>query len=217
MPAALTAAIIASSAAGSKQRTELSSIRSRSAGPGRGLSGPVAASPSRTMWLTIDIPSWRQQELGQRPRRHAGGRLAGRGALEHVAGVVEAVLEHPGQVGVARSGLGEHLGRRAGVGRHLLGPLGPLAVGDLDGHGRPERAAVADAADQRDLVRLEAHARAAPVAEPAPGQLFADVGRLDRQAGGQSLDHDDEGLAMGFTRGQEAQHGSTLPDGLQRS
>ena len=79
--------------------------------------------------------------------------------------------------------------------------------------GEPERAPVADATDQGDLVGLEAHAGAAPVAEPAPGQFLADVGRLDREAGGQPLDHDDEGLAMGFARGQEAQHESTLPDG----
>ena len=45
--------------------------------------------------------------------------------------------------------------------RHLLVPLvaaDPLGVADLDGHRRAERAAVADAADQRELVLLEAHA-----------------------------------------------------------
>ena len=62
--------------------------------------------PARTMWLTIDDPEVAQQQLGQRAGRHPGRGLAGRGPLEHVAGVVEAVLLHPGQVGVARAGAG---------------------------------------------------------------------------------------------------------------
>jgi hypothetical protein len=153
-----------------------------------------------------------EQQLGQGAGGDAGGGLPGRGALEHVAGVLEAVLEHPGQVGVPGPRLGEHLARGAGLGRHLLGPLRPLGVGDLDRHGRAERAAVADAAEQRDLVGLEAHARAAPVAEAAPCQLVGDVGCLDGQAGGQALDDDDEGFPVGFAGGQEAQHVATLPD-----
>ena len=95
--------------------------------------------------------------------------------------------------------------------------LGHSRVGDLDGDRRAEGAAVADAADQGDLVGLEAHAGAAPVAEPAPGQLLGDVGGLDGQAGRQSLDHDDQGPAVRFSGGQEAQHRSTLPDGLRSS
>ena len=67
MAAALTAAIIASSAAGSKQRTALSSTLSRSPGPGRGLSGPVAASPSATMWLTMETPRWVSSSLASVP------------------------------------------------------------------------------------------------------------------------------------------------------
>ena len=75
---------------------------------------------------------------------------------------------------------------------------------------------MADAADQRDLVGLEAHARATPVAEPAPGQFVGDVGGLDGQPGGQALDDDDEGSAVGLSGGQEAQHTATLPDDQRR-
>ncbi len=63
-----------------------------------------------------------------------------------------------------------------------------------------------------DLVGLEAHARAAAVAEASTGQLGGDVGGLDGQTGGQTLDDDDEGFAVGFAGGQEAQHVATLPD-----
>ena len=58
---------MASSAAGSKQRTSLPSTRSRSLGPGRGLSGPVAASPNATMWLTIDTPRCVSSSLARVP------------------------------------------------------------------------------------------------------------------------------------------------------
>ena len=110
--------------------------------------------------------------------------LARRGPLEHVAGVVEAVLLHAGQVGVAGAGLGQRrLVVAPGAGDisscHLSG--GPLGVADLDGHRRAERAAVADAAEQRDLVLLEAHPRPAAVAEAAAGQLALHVLDRDRQ------------------------------------
>ncbi len=72
---------------------------------------------------------------------------------------------------------------------------------------------MADAADERDLVGLEAHARAAPVAEPAPGQFVGDVGRLDRQTGRQTFDDDDERTAVRLAGGQVAQHDATLPEG----
>ena len=75
---------------------------------------------------------------------------------------------------------------------------------------------MADAADQGDLVGLEAHARAAAVAEAAPGQLVGDVGGLDRQPGRQALDDHDQGAAVGLSGGQKAQHTATLPDGQRR-
>ena len=47
-------------------------------------------------------------------------------------------------------------------------------------------------------------------AEAAAGQLGGDVVDGDRQAGGQPLDDDDEGRAVGFAGGQVAQHGANL-------
>ena len=64
---------------------------------------------------------------------------------------------------------------------------------------------MADAAEERDLVLLEAHAGPTAVAEPAPRQLVLDV-LHDGQPGGQALDDHDEGLAVGLAGGQVAEH-----------
>ena len=155
----------------------------------------------------------RQQRLGHRAGRHPGRGLAGRGPLEHVAGVDEVVLLHAGQVGVAGAGRGQRRGGGPGSGRHLLGPLaaGPLAVGDLDGHRRAEGAAVADAAQEGHLVLLEAHAGARG-RSPGAGGPARPLDVLDghRQPGGQALEDHHEGLAVGLAGGQEAQHRPNL-------
>ena len=75
-----------------------------------------------------------EEGLGQRTRRHACGGLASRRALEHVTGVVEAVLLHADEVGVAGPRGREDLGGRPGCGGHLLAPALPLGVLDLDRH-----------------------------------------------------------------------------------
>jgi hypothetical protein len=117
---------------------------------------------------------------------------------------------------VAGAGLGQRRLGLAGLDRHLLvplvGPL-PLGVGDLDRDRRAQRAAVADAAHDGDVVLLEAHPGAAAVAQPPAGQLLLDVGHGHRQAGGQPLDDHHQPAAMGLTRGQEPKHGMTIPFG----
>ena len=87
---------------GSKQRTGEASTASRSAGVGRTPIG-AATPPMATTWDTTSTPMRAQEQLGERPGRHPGRGLAGRGPLERVAGVVVAVLLHGGQVGVARA------------------------------------------------------------------------------------------------------------------
>ena len=47
-----------------------------------------------------------EQPPGERAGRHPGGGLPGAGPLEDVAGVDPIVLEHAGEVGVARAGGG---------------------------------------------------------------------------------------------------------------
>ena len=109
----------------------------------------------------------------------------------------------PGRTWV--SGAAVAPGRRRHLGVPLVAAL-PLRVGDLDGDRRPQRAPVADAADQRQLVGLEALPRAATEAEAAAGQFPLDVLDGDRQAGRQPFEDDDEPLAVGLSRSQEPQH-----------
>ena len=76
---------------------------------------------------------------------------------------------------------------------------------------------MADPPGQGDLVGLEPHAGAAPVAEPAPGQFIGDVVGPDRQPGGQTFDDDDQGTAVRLAGSQITQHAVTLPDRCRRS
>src|SRR5205085_8199486 len=115
----------------------------------------------------------------------------------------EAVLLHAGEVGMARAGRGERLLGLAGRRRHLLLPLRPLGVQDLDGNRRAERAAVAYATEDRELVLLEPHARTSTEPEAAPTQLGLDLLDGDGQARGQALDHDDEAAAMRLASSEE--------------
>ncbi len=62
------------------------------------------------------------------------------------------------------------------------------------------------AAEELDLVRLEAHARTAPVAEPAPRELGREVVDQDGQSGGEALDGDHERGPVRLPGRQEAQH-----------
>ena len=141
-------------------------------------------------------PDLAEEELGQGARSHPGGRLPRRGPLEDVAGIAESVLEHAGQIGMARPGLGEHLGGESGVGRHLLLPLRPFGVGDLDGDRRSEGSPVSDAGHQGDLVRLESHTGPPSETQPAAGQLPLDVLLRHHQTGRHPLDDHHQGATM---------------------
>ena len=148
--AASTSAIIAASASASKQRTCDASTGSRSAGFGRRSRGRRAPGRAATTWLMTCVPRCAEQQLRERPGCDPGRRLPGAGPLEDVAGVVEAVLLHADEVGVAGAGLAQRACRRARGGRHLLLPLGPLGVADHDRDRRAQRPAVADAAEELD-------------------------------------------------------------------
>ena len=146
--------------------------------------------------------------------RHAGGRLAGAGALEHRPGVVEGVLAHADEVGVPGTRTGErgvarpqqHVGVLDGVRRHHVDPLGPLGVADLDRDGTALRAPVPHAAEEPDLVLLELHPRTPAVAEAPTGERLLDVRALHLDVGRQALEDADERRAMGLTGGQPTQH-----------
>ena len=150
-----------------------------------------------------------QQELDERSGGDSGGSLPRAGPFQHVAGVGEPVLLHPGEIGVTGAHLGERLlgdPRRRG---HLGVPLvaaEPLGVPDLDRDRRAECAPVADPTEERELVGLETLARASSVPEAAAGELGLDVFDRHLQAGGEPLDDHDQPLAVGLTGGEEAQH-----------
>ncbi len=57
---------------------------------------------------------------------------------------------------------------------------------------------MADAADQGQLVGLEAHPGAAPETQAPAGQFPGNVGGIDGQPGGDTLDYGHQGLAMGL-------------------
>src|SRR5207244_3979573 len=114
------------------------------------------------------------------------------------------------EVGVAGPGLVERLLGGTRGRRHLLLPLRPLGVVDHDRDRRPEGDAVADAAEELDVVALEAHAGTATEAEPPTGQLVADLLHGDGQARGQALDHHRERGTVGLTSGQVTQHADNL-------
>ena len=142
-------------------------------------------------------------ELGEeRPRDGAGrdarGRLARRRSLQHVAHVVEAVLERAGEVGVP--GPDPRDGRRALValvgGRQQLGggfvgqrldlhhrrPVLPVAVADHEQDRRPQGQAVADTGHDLGTVLLDRLARPAAVAALPSRQVDRDLVGRQRQA-----------------------------------
>ena len=151
-------------------------------------------------------PEVREQRLRERAGRDARRGLTRRGALEHVAGVVEAVLLHADEIGVAGPRLAELLLGHPGSGRHLFLPLRPLGVVDHDRDRRAERGAVPDPAEQLDVVPLELHPRPPTKAEPTAGQLGADLLHGHGNARGQAFDHDHERGAVRLPCSQVAQH-----------
>jgi len=161
----------------------------------------------------------RDAELAEEGARHSteghpGGRLAGARALEHVAGLVEAVLLHADEVGVAGAGAGQRraasLGERLdihGLGAHHVDPAVPLRVADTQGDRRSHGVTEADAGRDGQLVLFELLPRTTPVAELAALHVGLDALGAHRDAGRQPLENRDEFGAVGLTCGQPTKHG----------
>ena len=212
LAAALISATIASSAAASKQRTGDSSTRGRSAGAGPG--GRLGAGRAhlddvaqRRRRRARPAAPWRAVPAATRAavsRADARSRTSRASVRPYFC--MPARSAWPGRTWVSGACGGPVLGPH----RHLLLPLVgvavPLAVADLDGHRRAEGAAVAHAADDRDLVLLEPHAGPAAVAEAPPGQLVLHLLHGDGQPGRQALDDHDERPPVRLTRRQEPEH-----------
>ena len=174
----------------------------------------------------LDAEHLAEQAPRHLAERHPRGRLPRAGPLQDGAGVIEAVLLHPGQVRVPRPrpgqrrvpGLAVQLARGHRVGRHDRLPLGPFGVGDPDRQRAAERAAVPDAPGELHLVLLERHPRAAAVTGPPAGQRGGDVLGADPHSGGHALADRDQRAPVRFTCGQPAKHALDPmgPRGLKR-
>ena len=204
--------------AASKQRSGSASSASTSSGVGSAASSGTRTGPIDSVWLTSRMPSSARNAARDRAERDAGRGLAGARALEDRTRLVEAVLLHADEVGVARARPGQrgaaaarHVGQLDRLGAHHLDPLRPLGVADAQRDGAAEAQAVADAAGDRELVLLELHPRAAAVAELATREIGLDRGARDGDAGGQALHDGDEFGAVRFAGREHAEHWSSLP------
>ena len=154
-----------------------------------------------------------EQCLGEGAGGHPGCGFTGRGAFEDVAGVGQAVLlacppdrHDPGRTWVSgeagravfRPNRSISFCHLSGSRSHSLFPTS-MATGD-------PRTAMANPADDRDLVLLESHPGPAPVAEPATAQFALHLLDGDRQASGQALDDHDERPSVRLTRRQVPEH-----------
>src|SRR5438128_1737876 len=147
-----------------------------------------------------------------RPARglEAEAELAALDRLNRADGLgAAAVLHGAGEVGVARPRSSDLLLGDAGLGRadrHRGLPVLPVAVRDLERDGTAERGSPPHAREDVDLVALDLHAAAAPVAALAACQVLVDVTLGQRQARRDAVDDRHEGLTVGLARGKEPKH-----------
>ena len=133
------------------------------------------------------------------------------GALERVADVLVAELEHAGEVGVARPRQRHRLrplARRLALRRPRTHPPRPVlvvAVADDERERRPERAAVAEPGEHLDLVLLELLPRAAAVALLAAAEVGVDRGAVEHEPGGQAGQDRDERRPVRLAGGGESE------------
>src|SRR6185312_7980650 len=138
------------------------------------------------------------------------GRLAGTGALQHVAHVLVPVLEDAREVGVPGPGQPDRLappavllellrGHRPRA--HRVRPVRVIAVLDEERYGAAQRAAVADAAERPHVVLLELLARAAAVARLAARQVAADQLVVELDARRHAADDDRQAWPVRFAGG----------------
>src|SRR6266568_402352 len=151
-----------------------------------------------------------EELLRERAERDRDGGGARARALEHVAGVVEAVLERAGEVGVAGADLGELPAAARVRGDEVL-PVLVVLVPDDERDRRAEGHAAAQAREELRLVLLDLLACAAPVPLLAAGEVGVHLGEVHRQPGGEPLRDRGEGGAVRLPGGEVAQRHEDLP------
>jgi hypothetical protein len=158
----------------------------------RGVRGDLSLADGDRVGDEPDAVGLLEEAAGDLAEGDPGGGLTRGGPLEDRAGVVEPVLLHADEVGVAGTRAGQRLvacdlllgvdvvGGGVGLLAHRVGahdglPPGPLGVADHDRDRGADRRAVADTAEEGHLVLLELHPRTAAVAEASTGQGTGDV------------------------------------------
>ncbi len=162
----------------------------------------------------VDAEGLAQELASHRASGHSCGRLPCAGPFQHIAGIVEPVLEHARVVGVtgtrtSQRGIAGQFREFTLVDRvsgHDLGPLRPFGVGDFDRDRAAHGAPVPDPAHDGDLVGLELHPRTASIPQPATRQLRGNIGRRHLDTGHHPLEDGDEGGTMRLSGSYPAQH-----------
>ena len=161
-------------------------------------------------------PQRRQQRLGDRATGHLGGRLAGTGALDDVADVLQLVEQGAAQIGVARPRHQDALRGLAARGRRLdrehVSPVGRVPVGNEERERRASRPPVTHAPQHADTVLLDALAVAASVPALATSQFGVDRRDVDVEPGRTAVEDGCEARAVRLPGGEIAQsaHAPTL-------
>src|SRR6185437_617368 len=136
--------------------------------------------------VTEDFDSEIRQKLfGEGADGHARRGFPGARPFEDVAGIVEAVLDRTGEIGMTWPGPGYGLVLRRGSffdGKRLR-PVFPIGIGDEDSDGRTDRAAMAHARNDMGAVRLDFHPAATAKALLTPPELVVNCILGDRDAG----------------------------------
>ncbi len=156
-----------------------------------------------------------QEKFGDRADGNSGGRFAGGGALEHVAGFGEVVLQGSGEISVARPGRSNAFVLRgiALSDRQGFLPVLPISIFKLDRDGRADGHPLTDAGKNVGGIALDLHAAAAAIALLATPEFTIEEGLVNFQSGGHAGKEGDQSFAVGLSRCEVAQHKfSIVPD-----
>ena len=129
-----------------------------------------------------------QKKFGESADGDPGRRFAGGGTLENVAGLGKIVFESAGEVGVSGTRRGDALveGRISLGDRERFLPVFPVTIFELDGDGRADGDAVANAGEDVGRVALDLHAPAAAIALLAAPEFAVQKSLVYFESGRQS-------------------------------
>ena len=136
---------------------------------------------------------------------HAHRRFAGARTLEDVADVLARVFLVPREVGMAGPRRRDRLTRRLAERRHAVCPVLEIAVLDRERDRAAERLAKAHARQHLDMVFLDLHATAAPIALLPSREVAVDAGEVEREPGGQAFENRRQARAVRFAGRQKTQ------------